>query len=468
MPLFPTAQLAEWSRGRWTVPPGAPVTGFGHDTRTLRPGQVFVALATGRRDGHAFLRAAQAAGAAGAIVQRADPALPLSQLVVSDPLTAFQAIARAHRRTFAGPVIGITGSAGKTSTKDLLSALLGGDRDVLATEGNLNNHIGVPLTLTRIDAAVHRFAVVEAGVGATGEMAPLAEMISPDLALITLVAPAHLAGLGDVEGVAREKALLPAALRATGVALFPRHCEQFGAFRDLRVRRIVIEPAEVVLPSEPAHDRVYFAISQRGDGTALTIVYPAIAARLKFTLQRVSAGMAQNAVLAICAALWLGVTPAMVQARIGAWQLARWRAQMRHERGRFLYLDFYNANPASMVDALDNFESLAPSVRPRAYVLGCMEELGARTAEYHRQLGRALRLRPEDRLFIVGDHAGEVRAGLLEAGGDPEQIQIAAAAADLAATLAEFRGSVFLKGSRRYQLEKALAGEAGEREPVAC
>jgi UDP-N-acetylmuramoyl-tripeptide--D-alanyl-D-alanine ligase len=118
-------------------------------------------------------------------------------------------------------VVGISGSAGKTSTEDLLALLLGGSTSgVVATEGNLNNHIGVPLTLTRIDPPQHRVAVVEAGISAPGEMAPLAAMIEPDVAIITLVAAAHTEALGGLEGVAREKALLPAAVRADGLALF--------------------------------------------------------------------------------------------------------------------------------------------------------------------------------------------------------------------------------------------------------
>src|SRR3954464_885264 len=152
MPEFLAQQLAQWSGGRWTAQPSAPMTGFCVDSRLIRPGQVFVAIKTDKRDGHDFLSAARNAGAAAAIVAAANPSLPLPQLVVADPLAAFHAIAREHRRAFRGKVIGISGSAGKTSTKDLLTLLLGGEAcGVLATEGNLNNHLGVPLTLTRLE-----------------------------------------------------------------------------------------------------------------------------------------------------------------------------------------------------------------------------------------------------------------------------------------------------------------------------
>lgn len=458
MTAFSPGRLALWSRGRWTAPPAGPIRGFSLDTRALQPGQLFVALKSDRRDGHDFLEAAAAAGAAGALVSRAAPGLALPQLVVADPLEAFQTIAREHRRTFPGPVIGISGSAGKTSTKDLVAGLLGGAPGVLATEGNLNNHLGVPLTLTRLDPAMHRFAVVEAGISLPGEMKRLAGMIDPDLAIITLVAPAHLQALGDVEGVAREKAELPAAVRAAGIAVFPRQSAQFGAFRDLAVRRLVVEPAGVVRPAAPPNDRVFFAVTQRADTTALAVAYGA-PPPLHFALRRVSAGMAQNAVLAICAARWLGVPAAVIQERLAAWQPARWRGELRREGGRLVYVDCYNANPASMADALDNFAVLAPAGQPRVYVLGCMEELGPRAADYHRQLGRTLRLRPDDRLFIVGDQAAALREGVLENGPAAGQIVIAGEAAAARAFLTGFQGAVFVKGSRRHHLEQALAPE---------
>ena len=160
MPTFATNKLATWTDGTWSPLPGAAITGFNQDTRALSAGQVFVALKTDKRDGHDFLGEAKASGAAAALVGRQVVGQGIPQLVVADPLTAFQRIAREHRREFHGTVVGVTGSVGKTSTKDLLTRLLGGSPDVLATEGNLNNLIGVPLTLTRL-AAAHRAAVIE-------------------------------------------------------------------------------------------------------------------------------------------------------------------------------------------------------------------------------------------------------------------------------------------------------------------
>lgn len=461
MPDFPAQRLAQWTGGRWTAQPASRLIGFAVDSRQLRPGQMFVALKTEKRDGHDFLAAAQANGASAALVAKADPAVPLPQLVVADPLAAFQAIAREHRRAFVGKVIGISGSAGKTSTKDLLALLLGGGAaHVLATEGNLNNHLGVPLTLTRLDAT-HRFAVIEAGIGAPGEMKPLAEMIEPDVSIITLVAPAHVAELGSIEGVAREKAVLPAATRASGVAIFPKQTAEFTAFRELGVRTLVIERAEVVRPAAPPHDKVFFAVSHRGGETAVSLAYGA-PPPMTFTFRRVSDGMAQNAVLAICAALGLGVAREVIQARLAAWQPAKLRGEIRREDGRLLYLDCYNANPASMHDALAAFVDIAPANAPRLYVLGGMEELGRDAAPLHRALGRALALRDEDRVFALGPHASEVQAGAAERGDAAGQIAVVTSLEPVMAAFAEWRGSVFVKGSRRYQLEKILSPAGAE------
>lgn len=452
MPTFAPHQLAADTGGRWTRPPGGALTGFTQDTRTLGPGQVFVALRTEKRDGHDFLRDAQAKGAAAALVARetADCALP--QLVVPDPLAAFQAIARTHRVAFPGPVIGVTGSAGKTSTKDLLALLLGGAPSVLKTEGNLNNHLGVPLTLTRLDPAVHRHAVIEAGINFRGEMSGLAEMIQPDHAIVTLVGPAHLERLGSLAGVAAEKATLLAFTRRGGLQVFPASCAAYDSFQVLG-NPLVLVPANEGMVRVPGR-KVLFTVLHRPDRTEVTL-----AGRRPFLVRRVSGGMAQNAALALALASELGVPDATLQQRIGAWAPAKWRGELQRVGDAEVYCDFYNANPASMQDAIAAFAGLVPAEQPRLYVLGGMEELGAAAAEFHRQLGRSILLRPGDHLFALGDHASALREGLLENGNDPAQVEVVDELGPVRARLAGFRGAVFLKASRRHRLEQLL-GEA--------
>ena len=450
MPLFAPAYLANWTGGHWTTKPNLPLHGFTQDTRKLRAGQVFVALRTEKRDGHDFLAAAMSAGASAALVGRPDGALMLPQLVVEDPLKAFQVIAREHRRTFRGPVSAITGSCGKTSTKNLLARLLGGEPMVLATEGNLNNHIGVPLTLTRLDPGGHESAVIEAGISGPGEMAELGAMIDPDHAIVTLIAPAHTEELGGLDGVAREKAVLLQHVRPTGLSVFPKQCWDFSPFKDLPQASIVAVPE-----GETADAPRTLSFGLKWSPTRTEVL---IGGRRRFDFRRVTRGMAQNAVLAIILASELGVGDEAIQRALDDWQPAKWRGELKQDGQRTLYLDFYNANPASMADSLENFDALVPAGAPRLLVLGCMEELGAESPRHHRELGRSLKLGADDHVFVIGSEAAAVRAGALEKGAVEKQVEVVTSLDPVIDRVAGFRGAVFIKGSRRYELEKVVPG----------
>lgn len=463
MPEFAPELLARWTDGRWTEEPGRSLTGFAIDTRQLKAGEVFVALRTDKRDGHDFLAAAREAGASAALVSRRVEGVALPQLVVNDPAAAFRAIAREHRRRFDGPVIGVTGSAGKTSTKNLLALLLG--PRTLATEGNLNNTLGVPLTLTRLDPAQHRYAVIEAGISEPGEMELLARMIEPDVAIVTLVAPAHTQDLGGLAGVAQEKALLPARVRESGVAIFHADLRQHAAFRELPVAALHLvrlgQSGQEALPRP-----VEFSVEHRGNETVVHLHRSGAAAE-RFSLRRVSDGMAENAALALTAALWLGESPAALQPRLATWTPGAMRGEIRRTETQLLYLDCYNANPASMRDALAVFTEIAPARERRLYVLGGMEELGAESGHYHHQLGATLRLREQDMVYVIGDEAEAVRTGALAAGARPGQVTVVTSLAPVQEQLREFRGAVFLKGSRKYRLESVLGALQPEAAPGA-
>ncbi len=445
--------MAAWTGGRWTRIPDAAVNGFTQDTRQLAAGQVFVALKTDKRDGHDFLGEARRCGATAALVSREDKASALPQLVVADTLAAFQRIAREHRREFHGTVVGVSGSVGKTSTKDLLALLLGGSPQVLATESNLNNHIGVPLTLTRLDPAIHLAAVIEAGISAPGDMPPLAGMIEPEHSVITLVAPAHLEKLGSLDVVAREKSLLPAANRPGGQAVFPVSCWAFESFRALANPLVLVPENEGM--TKVAARTIRFNVFHRPERTEVTLD-----GRRRFLLRRVSSGMAQNAALALALGGELGVRDTVLQARLADWAPSKWRGELRPFGEATVYCDFYNANPASMADAIDAFNGSVPQALPRLYVLGCMEELGDASLLYHRQLGRLLHLRRGDFLYVLGAQAEALREGLLENGNDPAQVEVITGLGPVRERLAGHKGAVFLKGSRRYQLETVLEPHA--------
>ncbi|HEY8931996.1 MAG TPA: Mur ligase family protein, partial [Rariglobus sp.] len=314
--------------------------------------------------------------------------------------------------------------------------------------------------LTRLEPDRHHFAVVEAGISGPGEMEVLAGMIEPDFAIITLVAPAHLQELGGIEGVARAKAALPAAVHTGGSALFPQACCQFAAFRDLRVNTWRLGRADLPVPTDLPQANTFYSLIQCADETLLAMRDSVSGKELNFALRRVSDGMAQNAALAIRAALLLGVRADTVRERLTRWQPAALRGELRREDGRLLYIDCYNANPAAMADALEAFYAVAPEIEPRLIVIGCMEELGAESAQYHRALGRSIRLRRQDHLMVIGGDAEAVREGALAGGAAPQQVEVVATLAPVGERLANFHGAVFVKGSRRYQLETILKGEA--------
>jgi UDP-N-acetylmuramoyl-tripeptide--D-alanyl-D-alanine ligase len=274
-------------------------------------------------------------------------------------------------------------------------------------------------------------------------------MISPDHSVITLVAPAHLEKLGSIEGVAREKALLPAATRPGGLAVFPVSCVAFESFRALP-DALVLVPENEGMTKVPGR-AVKFNVFHRPDQTELTLD-----GKRRFKLRRVSSGMAQNAALALALASEIGVKDADLQARLATWQPSQWRGELRQAGAATVYCDFYNANPASMSDAIDAFNGAVGAELPRMYVLGCMEELGRQAAAYHQQLGRQLHLRRGDVLFVIGQQAAALREGLLENGNDPAQVEVIVDLQPVREQLAGFKGAVFLKGSRRYHLETVL------------
>ncbi len=469
MPLFEPADLAAWTGGVWHG--AVPATGLGPllaDTRRLRPGEVFVALRTTKRDGHDFLETARAAGAAAAIVAKANENVKLPQLVVADPAVAWRAIAAANRRRFPGPVIGVTGSVGKTSTKELLRAIMG--PSVWATYANENNLLGVPLTLCGLDPVAHQYGVIEAGISERGEMAELAKMIQPDVALITLIAPAHLEKLGSVEGVAHEKAKLAQAVRPGGWVVLPSSCLEYYVFRRLPAQAAVVAPADGPVPAGPSArlflHRTHWHASE---GWQLELFETGGESRRWNLPLAMTPGLAANAALAIVAAQLLGVADDKIRAGLAAWQPAPLRGELFRHGDKIFLADCYNANPASMADALAGFALRTPVELPRLYILGSMAELGPNASALHRAAIAGLRLRPQDRALLLGAHAEDYRMALYASGQAASQFGVVSL--ELAdAEIAHFAGAVFLKGSRAEALEKLLptALREGREAHVSC
>ncbi len=448
-------QLADWTGGNWAATPPPKIKGYSQDTRRLREGDMFVAIKTAQRDGHDFIPAAEQAGASAALVEsRVDGDLP--QLIVPDTLEGFQSIAAAHRRSFRGKVIGVTGSCGKTSTKDLLALLLG--ERTLCTEGNLNNFLGVPLTLTRLDNELHDFAVVEAGINEPGEMQVLNQMIAPDIAIVTCVAPAHLEKLGTVEGVATEKAKI-----ANGAAefIFPGDCLQYAAFQNFSERTWVAADASAA-NALPDCQNVAYSVSNSGVGSCRLAIKSAAIPPLELELPFTSPGMVSNAVLAIIAAVRCGICHDVIQERLRRWQPTARRGEWRRVGCQSFYLDSYNANPASMAEAFHAFAQSAEESLPRLYVLGGMKELGVASHRFHMEVGEAIPLRTQDNVVLIGREASGYRDGLLRAGRPASQLKLYQDTAQALKAVRAFEGAVLLKGSRAYALETLLPEQAEE------
>ncbi|TVR51340.1 MAG: UDP-N-acetylmuramoyl-tripeptide--D-alanyl-D-alanine ligase [Puniceicoccaceae bacterium] len=463
------AELLAGTGGSWIGDPPAELTGASIDTRTLAPGELFIALRGAERDGHAYLAAAAAGGAAAAVVSTPDPGLAMPQLVVDDTLAALHRLARARRAAFAGPVIGLTGSCGKTSTKDLLALLLGGDEVVARTRGNFNNRIGLPLTLLGVRPGRHQFAVIEAGISLPGEMDELAALLVPDHVIVTLVAEVHLEGLGSIEGVAEQKARLPAARRGGGWVVFPGDCLRFEAFRRLAAPGLIVGPAEAVVPT--GFGVVLPELNWRADG-AVNLILPdgeAPSGREHYLLTGAGSGMARNAALALVLARRLGMPAAVLRERLLRWKPPRWRGELLRRGRALIWADCYNASPVSLADALETFNRRFPAERERLFILGSMLELGSAAADWHRKLGAGAGFGPHDTVWYIGDHGKDFAAGAAAAGWRG-RIRFFSDPAELAPMVRDFEGPVLIKGSRRWKLETCLPPEtaAPSNREVPC
>jgi UDP-N-acetylmuramoyl-tripeptide--D-alanyl-D-alanine ligase len=440
-------QIAAWAGGRLSGAPGAMVRRVVTDSRAVQAGDLFVALKGERFDGHDFIGAVTEQGAAGCLVQSGCGERPpgLAAVEVGDTLAALQHLAAAWRRTLPVRVVGVTGSSGKTSTKDFTHAILSGRLAGWCTQGNLNNHIGVPLTLLA-GGVEDVFAVVELGMNHAGEIAPLAAMARPEVGIITNIGVAHIEYLGSREAIAREKGALVAALPAEGVAVLPAE-EDF-----------------LPLLEELSSGRILTAGLGRGDVQAVDVA--PVAGGSRFGLihegQRVEvelgvAGlhMVRNAALAAAAALALDLPLQAAAEGLRGMTLTKGRMERRMVRGVEFLDDTYNANPDSMKAALATLAQW-PAQGRRIAVLGRMGELGSYAREGHASVGRAAGA-GIDWLLTVGAEAEWIAAAAREEGG----VEVAhfedttAAARALGAEVSE--GDVVLvKGSRSARMERVL------------
>lgn len=395
MPLWTSSDAEAATGGTSTAPWQA--DGVSIDTRTIQPGDLFVALKD-VRDGHDFVAQALAKGAAAALVSRRPADVPADAplLIVDDVLKALEGLGRAARVRTQAKVVGVTGSVGKTSTKEMLRAILAGQGRVHAAEASYNNHWGVPLTLARMPQDVD-FAVIEIGMNHPGEITPLSMMARPHAILITTVAPAHLEAFASIEGIAVEKASIMDGLEPGGVAVLNG---------DIGTTPILVAKARAVAAKPVlfgATVSVDYRLLEARIGEDTTVVRAeARQVPLLFKVRTPGRHFALNALGALAVAEALGVDPVVAACDLGAWQPPMGRGTIetilldRVEETSFdLIDDAFNANPASMAASLDVLLAAKPKngvgrvgTGRRIAILGDMLELGPTELDLHVQIAR--------------------------------------------------------------------------------
>ncbi len=439
------------TRGSTRGPSWETVCGVVTDSRAIQPGNLFVALRGERFDAHEFAAQAADAGAAAVIVERGT-SLPeyVSAVEVDDTLLALGDLARAYRDAWNGKVIGITGSVGKTTTKDLTAAALqSAGRRVLSTTGNLNNRIGVPMTLLQLDATVDT-AVIEMGASEPGEIARLAEIAVPDVGIVTRASLAHTEGLGSVEAVADEKVALLHALAQDGVAV------AYGDDPPLKKRASVVHAKRKLFYGRTVGNDVR-VIDWDVDADGTQARFQVRGRDVEVAMGLLGEGAVLNAAGAL--AIALGLDLSLEDAARGIVEVAPspGRMQLRSGSGdRLIIDDSYNANPASMDVALNGARAIAAKRgAPLVAVLGDMKELGAHSEKAHRKIGELV---SDASMFLFvgcGEAMHDAVAIANARGVDTLWFEDAAECGELSDRL-PLRAVVLVKGSRSMEMERVI------------
>ncbi len=433
------AALGTTSEARFPRGSLGPVSGITTDSRNVSPGQLFVALVGEKFDGHDFVQSCVDKGAIAVVVSKklaADPGVPVFE--VPDTLIALGELASVWRRAWGGPIVMVAGSNGKTTTKDIIRAALGRTMSVHATTGNLNNRIGVPLTLLAIPAE-SEIAVVEAGTNIPGEVAILRALIDPDISVVTSIGEEHLEGLGDLEGVLREEA---SAFDGVRIAIAPSAQPEIAAAAIDRAREVItagLDDGDVKPDS--------WSVSVEGEGT-ITLG--------PVTMRPPLRGIhnLRNTMLAIAVARVCGVSDEAAALGIESMPLPRMRTAWEKIGKATLINDAYNANPGSTRAAIELLKSIGGE-RQRVLVLGTMRELGDASDRCHDDIAR---LALESGADLIGGVGEYVKSFARVAGTDARVV-----ASDTVAELwpkLEPRmkpdAVILLKASRGVQLEQLV------------
>ena len=419
------------------------------DSRTLKPGELFVALRGENFDGHNFIESAANSGAAGAIVEfNWKGAVPegFALIHAQDTLQAYQELAANYRRSLSLKVVAITGSNGKTSTKDFAAAVLGRRFRVTKTEGNFNNHVGLPRTILEASSR-DEIAVWEIGMNHPGEVAALARIARPDLGIITNIGVAHIEFMGSREAIAAEKGTLAEAVGAQGTVILNAD-DAFMESLAMRAR------GKVLLAGTTAGTIRASEISQSESGTDFTIMEGPHRCRAQLRVPGLH--MVQNALLAVAAGRVFGLSLEECAAGLVGAPLAKARLQIKEIQGVHFLDDSYNANPDSMKAALRTLVELDADGK-RFAVLGEMKELGAASERGHCEVGETAAALKVDHLITIGDVAATIAKAAEHAGLEKSvAVRSTSEAAELLGEIAAPGDLVLIKGSRAARTEEVI------------
>jgi len=453
---FDPEELASWCNGTWIRIPRAPLSAVEHDSKKITPGSLFVAIRGARFDGHDFVGQAGKAGAGAALVNRAragelaEPGLPL--LAVNDTALALRDLASGYRRKLELTVVGVTGSVGKTTVKEMIACLLESSMTTARTKGNWNNEIGLPLSILAIPPGT-KVAVLELGISHPGEMTPLCAIARPDWGVITNVGPVHLEFFDSVSAIADEKGELLRRLPVGGTAVLSLdepHFEQLSRVAPEAIRTVSLHPgnkADYVLIREDRRSGEC-DVADRVDGGIHAFRLPAPGEHNR-----------HNALLAIAVARGLGVSWEALADAFTRYVAPAMRWERKEAGGLTFINDAYNANPVSMAAALKTFAELDVAGR-KWLVLGDMLELGAGGVDAHRAIGRAVAGGLWAGLVTVGELGARISEGALDAGMPASSVNVCDSVAQAVSVLKEkiVKGDALLiKASRGKRLETVIS-----------